>query len=46
MTDYEYLVVCTIGLVMIAFMIGSLWELAGQELKNEEGLSNGKQTRS
>ncbi|WP_255414216.1 MULTISPECIES: hypothetical protein [unclassified Sporosarcina] len=42
MTDYEYLVVCTIGLVMIAFMLGSLWEHAGQEIKNEEDLSSGK----
>lgn len=46
MTDYEYLVVCTVALVIVAFMLGRLWEHAGHEIKNEEDLSNGKQTRS
>lgn len=35
----------TIGVLMIGFMIGSLWEHAGHEIK-EEDLSNGKQTRT
>ncbi|WP_255406626.1 hypothetical protein [Sporosarcina sp. P18a] len=42
MTDYEYLLICTIMLPIVAFMIGRLWEHAGHEIKNEEDLSNGK----
>lgn len=42
MTPSEYMFILTIGVAMIGFMIGSLWEHARHELKNEEDLSNGK----
>jgi len=29
-------------LTIVGFMMGSLWEHAGHELKNEEEVSNGK----
>lgn len=31
MTDYEYLLICTVALPIIAFMLGCLWEHAGQD---------------
>ena len=36
MTPSEYMFILTIGVAMIGFMLGSLWEHAGQEVKNEE----------
>ena len=36
MTTAEYMFILTIGVAMIGFMLGSLWEVAGQELENEE----------
>lgn len=35
MTEYEYALICAIMLPIIAFMIGRLWEDAGQQLGEE-----------
>lgn len=46
MTDYEYLLICTVSLVIVAFMLGRLWEHVGDQLEEEEKTNDEKRMYS